>query len=232
MKNTMISLLMSAVTCASMVNGTTLAAQKDTNKKELVNIIDSAFKTNLSELKYESTSKGVMTFSTDQYEVEVNQEKDTYNFALYSISMNEALEKVGVARTPLKTVTYTVEKEEPVKEEKQEVVEEEKKEEVSLAQQILEAAKAQLGVNQDCTMLVTNSLAAVGINFHGAPEQYECLGEWTNNPVPGDIIIYSGHVAIYAGDGMAVHGGFYGYTTQMYTVECTNPLIGYIHVTK
>ena len=33
-------------------------------------------------------------------------------------------------------------------------------------QAILSAAYAQLGVNQDCTMLVTNSLAAVGINFH------------------------------------------------------------------
>jgi len=44
------------------------------------------------------------------------------------------------------------------------------------------------------------------------------------------LIIYSGHIAIYVGDGMAVHGGWMGYTTVLSTVECTNPLIGYIHV--
>lgn len=95
---------------------------------------------------------------------------------------------------------------------------------------IAAAAKAQVGVNQDCTMLVTNSLAAVGIYFHGWPEEYAALGSWTSNPVPGDIIIYSGHVAIYIGNGRAIHGGFYGYTTVEWTVECTNALIGYIHV--
>lgn len=95
---------------------------------------------------------------------------------------------------------------------------------------IAEAAKAQIGVSQDCTMLVTNSLKAVGINFHGAPAQYAVLGEWTNDPKPGDIIIYSGHVAIYIGEGRAIHGGWLGYTTIESTVECTNALIGYIRV--
>lgn len=97
-------------------------------------------------------------------------------------------------------------------------------------QKIADAALAQIGVNQDCTMLVTNSLAAVGINFHGAPYEYSCLGEWTNNPVPGDICIYDGHVALYIGNGQAVHGGWLGYTTIVSTVECTNTFIGYIHV--
>ena len=94
---------------------------------------------------------------------------------------------------------------------------------------IAQAALAQLGVNQDCTMLVTNSLKAVGINFHGAPEKYLQLGPMTDNPVPGDIIVYSGHVAIYIGDGMAVHGGWNGYTTAIFTVECSTPLIGFVH---
>lgn len=98
------------------------------------------------------------------------------------------------------------------------------------ASTILGAALSQIGVNQDCTMLVTNSLAAAGISFHGWPEDYAALGDWTSNPVPGDIIIYSGHVAVYAGDGMAVHGGWNGYTTAMFSVNCSSALIGYIHV--
>ena len=89
---------------------------------------------------------------------------------------------------------------------------------------------AQIGVNQDCTMLVTNALKAVGINFHGAPYEYASLGEWTDTPVPGDICIYSGHVALYVGNGQAVHGGWNGYTTILYSVSCSNPFIGYIHV--
>ena len=98
------------------------------------------------------------------------------------------------------------------------------------ASAILAAAMGQLGVNQDCTMLVTNSLRAVGINFHGWPSDYAALGSWTSAPVPGDIIIYSGHVAIYAGNGQAVHGGWNGYQTVLASVSCSNTLIGYIHV--
>ena len=95
---------------------------------------------------------------------------------------------------------------------------------------IAQAALSQIGVHQDCTMLVTNSLKAVGIHFHGWPIEYAKLGDWTNNPVPGDIIIYEGHVAIYVGNGQAVHGGWNGYTTVLTSVHCNNRLIGYIHV--
>ncbi|MEY8380859.1 NlpC/P60 family protein [Ileibacterium valens] len=101
----------------------------------------------------------------------------------------------------------------------------------SAYQKIADAALAQVGVMQDCTMLVTNSLRAVGINFHGWPEEYLSLGPTTNNPVPGDIIVYSGHVAIYIGDGKAVHGGFMGNQTKIWTVECTNPFIAFVHPT-
>lgn len=102
----------------------------------------------------------------------------------------------------------------------------------SFSQAIADAALAQVGVNQDCTMLVTNSLKAVGISFHGWPYQYASLGSWTDNPVPGDIIIYQGHVAIYIGNGQAVHGGWLGTTTVVSSVQCTNALIGYIHVSQ
>ena len=79
-------------------------------------------------------------------------------------------------------------------------------------------------------MLVTNSLAAVGINFHGWPEDYLSLGTLTSNPVPGDIIVYSGHVAIYVGNGQAIHGGWLGNRTVLASVNCGNALIGYVHI--
>ena len=82
---------------------------------------------------------------------------------------------------------------------------------------ILAAAYSQLGVGQDCTSLVSNSLAAAGIS-------------WTSNPVPGDIVIYDTHVAIYAGGGTAVHGGWNGGTTAVGPVSCSANLIGYIHI--
>ena len=100
----------------------------------------------------------------------------------------------------------------------------------NLNQTIADAALAQVGVFQDCTMLVTNALKAVGIDFHGAPEDYLSLGTLTNEPVPGDICVYYGHVAIYIGDGMAVHGGWNGNQTVVTTVQCSNALIGYVHI--
>ncbi len=95
---------------------------------------------------------------------------------------------------------------------------------------IYAAALSQLGVIQDCTSLVTNSLAAAGVYFHGWPEEYACVGTWTSDPIPGDIVIYSGHVAVYAGNGMAVHGGWNGYTTALASINCSQALIGFIRV--
>lgn len=90
---------------------------------------------------------------------------------------------------------------------------------------ILAAARAQLGVAQDCTMLVTNSLKAVGINFHDWPAGYLSLGPVTNTPEPGDLIYYvnggSGmaHIAVYAGNGKAIHGGFNGNSTVEFSAN-------------
>lgn len=95
---------------------------------------------------------------------------------------------------------------------------------------IVAAAYAQLGRTQDCTALVSNSLAAVGINFHGWPEDYLSLGTLTSNPVPGDIVVYSGHVAIFVGGGQAIHGGWLGNQTVVGPVNCGNGLIGYVHI--
>ena len=54
----------------------------------------------------------------------------------------------------------------------------------------------------------------------------------TNNPVPGDICVYQGHVALYIGNGQAVHGGWFGCQTTIYSVECNQPFIGYVHVNR
>lgn len=99
-----------------------------------------------------------------------------------------------------------------------------------IAATVLSAAYSQLGVSQDCTSLVSNSLAAAGIYWHSWPEAYASLGSWTSSPVPGDICIYSGHVAVYAGGGQAIHGGWNGTTTAIYSVYCSNPFIGYVHI--
>jgi cell wall-associated NlpC family hydrolase len=92
---------------------------------------------------------------------------------------------------------------------------------------ILSAAYAQLGVMQDCTMLVTNSLAAVGINFHDWPAGYLGLGRTVSaaEAQPGDLIYYAdggagvAHIAVYAGNGQAVHGGYNGNQTVVFSAN-------------
>ncbi|RAX44742.1 hypothetical protein DQ354_13080 [Arthrobacter sp. AQ5-06] len=92
---------------------------------------------------------------------------------------------------------------------------------------ILSAAYAQLGVNQDCTMLVTNALAAVGINFHDWPAGYLSLGRTVSaaEAQPGDLLYYAdggagvAHIAVYAGNGQAVHGGYNGNQTVVFSAN-------------
>ena len=92
---------------------------------------------------------------------------------------------------------------------------------------IAAAAYAQLGVSQDCTALATNALAAAGINFHGWPAGYLSLGRTVSaaEAQPGDLAYYQNggmgmaHIAVYVGNGMAVHGGWNGGTTALYSVN-------------
>lgn len=88
------------------------------------------------------------------------------------------------------------------------------------------AAYALLGQSMDCTALVSAALAAGGINFHGWPEEYAGLGEHVSEPQPGDILVYRytggwnggahwDHVAIYVGNGQAIHGGWNGTTVAL-----------------
>ena len=92
---------------------------------------------------------------------------------------------------------------------------------------IYRAALAQLGTFQDCTMLVTNALKAVGINFHDWPVGYMSLGTVVpaSQAQPGDLIYYVNggiglaHIAVYAGNGQAVHGGWLGNQTVLNTAN-------------
>lgn len=97
----------------------------------------------------------------------------------------------------------------------------------SKAAGIIAAARAQLGRFQDCTALVTNSLANVGIRFHGWPAGYLGLGRQVTpaEAIPGDLIYYQNggmglaHIAVYAGGGQAVHGGWNGNQTVMFSAN-------------
>ena len=76
-------------------------------------------------------------------------------------------------------------------------------------------------------MLVTNSLAAVGINYHGWPAGYLSLGRTVSaaEAQPGDLIYYAdggmgmAHIAVYIGNGQAVHGGWGGGTTAVFSAN-------------
>ena len=76
-------------------------------------------------------------------------------------------------------------------------------------------------------MLATNSLAAAGINFHDWPAGYLSLGSTVSasEAVPGDLIYYAdggmgmAHIAVYVGNGQAIHGGFNGNSTVIAPAE-------------
>lgn len=92
---------------------------------------------------------------------------------------------------------------------------------------IVGEALAQLGVAQDCTDLVQNALAGAGITTRRDQGGYDHgVGDFggygasvgydhgTTALAPGDLLVYGGaHVAVYIGNGQAVHGGWDGFTT-------------------
>ena len=92
---------------------------------------------------------------------------------------------------------------------------------------IYQAALAQLGTFQDCTLLVTNALKAVGINFHDWPAGYMSLGTVVpaSQAQPGDLVYYANggmgaaQIGVYAGNGQAIHGGWNGNQTVLNTAN-------------
>lgn len=104
---------------------------------------------------------------------------------------------------------------------------------------IASAALAQVGYVQDCTALVSNALAAQGIYFSGWPADYLSLGTVVSaaEAQPGDVLYYANggtglaHVAIYLGNGQAVHGGWHGETTVVSSAYVGSGPV-FIHIGK
>jgi cell wall-associated NlpC family hydrolase len=77
---------------------------------------------------------------------------------------------------------------------------------------LVNSALKYLGYNWDCTALVEQALRDLGYQVSDlAPMQFGQYGTVFYDPnqvQPGDIMMRGGHVAIYAGDGYSVQGGF------------------------
>ncbi len=90
-----------------------------------------------------------------------------------------------------------------------------------LNQNIANAALGLVGVTNgwQCTEVVTNALNQAGVAAGVVwPDQYLQYGQVTDTPVAGNLIYYDqggrglDHIAIYIGNGQAVHGNFDGQT--------------------
>jgi hypothetical protein len=76
---------------------------------------------------------------------------------------------------------------------------------------MLSAAYSQLGITQDCTAMVEKALGAAGKPVGDiGPSAFLGLGTVVSTPQPGDMVVQSGHVGIYAGHGQVISGGMNG----------------------
>ncbi|SFT69452.1 hypothetical protein [Arthrobacter sp. ov118] len=81
---------------------------------------------------------------------------------------------------------------------------------------MLAAAYRQVGITQDCTAMVEKALGAAGKPVGDiGPRAFLGLGTRVATPIPGDIVVQSGHVGIYAGNGQVVSGGMNGKNQTM-----------------
>lgn len=76
---------------------------------------------------------------------------------------------------------------------------------------MVSSAYAQVGITQDCTAMVEKALGASGLPVGDlAPMQFMDHGRVVSTPQPGDMVVQSGHVAIFVGNGKVVSGGMNG----------------------
>lgn len=77
---------------------------------------------------------------------------------------------------------------------------------------LVNSAIKYIGMNWDCTALVEQALRDLGYGIGDVgPMGFGSVGTVFYDPSqvqPGDIMMRPGHVAIWAGDGMSVQGGF------------------------
>ena len=96
----------------------------------------------------------------------------------------------------------------------------------AIGQTMVNAAYSQLGAAQDCTVLVEVALRAAGHSVGDlAPAQLAAYGTPVSDPQPGDMVYYAdggmgfAHIAIYIGDGQAIHSGWNGNQTVIQSVN-------------
>ena len=93
----------------------------------------------------------------------------------------------------------------------------------SLGDRISSSAQGLVGVTDGlwCTQVVQQALANAGVSdaYQLWPDQYQGVyGYYTDSPLAGDLIYYNNggrgvdHIAIYIGNGQAVHGNYKGKT--------------------
>lgn len=91
---------------------------------------------------------------------------------------------------------------------------------------LVNSAMKYIGMNWDCTAVVEQGLRDLGYTVRDeAPMGFGSYGTVFYDPSQvqaGDIMMRGGHVAIYAGNGMAIHGGF-GFGGVVYTDWDANP---------
>jgi len=99
---------------------------------------------------------------------------------------------------------------------------------------MLNSAYAQLGAAQDCTVLVEQALRAAGHSVGDlAPAQLAAYGTPVSTPQPGDMIYYAdggmglAHIAIYIGDGQAIHSGWNGNQTVIQSANVGSGAVYY-----
>ena len=178
--------------------------------------------------------KSVEDNSFDSVKLDIDHDVDTDEPGDYDV-VYTATDKAGnqSSETLLVTVLEAEEEEEEVVVEETKAVEANPyKAEASTTHSgpvsgsaVASAAIAQVGIAQDCTLLVTNALKAVGIYHHSDPAGYMSLGTIVSaaEAQPGDLIYYAdggmgfAHIAVYIGGGQAVHGGWSGNQTVITT---------------
>ena len=106
-----------------------------------------------------------------------------------------------------------------------------------LNERIAAAAQTLVGVTdgQWCTQVVQQALALAGVSdaYQLWPDEYAGMyGYYTNDPQPGNLIYYNNggrgvdHIAIYIGNGLAVHGNYNGRTV----IESVYIPVSYTHL--
>lgn len=113
----------------------------------------------------------------------------------------------------------------------------------SLGDRISSSAQELVGVTDGlwCTQVVQQALANAGVSdaYQLWPDQYQGVyGYYTDSPLAGDLIYYNNggrgvdHIAIYIGNGQAVHGNYNGKTviSDAYQSGMGNPQ--YIRVVR